>query len=199
MAYTSLPSPAEELEKWIRPGGLAERYTGLVESEIHDSFTRRQRGENGCYMRRNSGNPITQKDVFVPPHLVGQLVQHEMGLQLLLKRNVLQRFARIVHRFWNECGNTASQGKDACGLREDCRYEERRNDMDFNRLETIMDSEGSERSEYYTPQTLEPFVEIRRKLSQDDSKRTTPEKNWRGDLDSHEEPLFNVEGILFLI
>lgn len=148
-------------------------------------------------MRRTSGSPIVQKDVFVPPHLIGQLVQHEMGLQLLSKRNVLQRFARIVHRFWNECGNTASQMKDPCSSREENKCEEKKNEVENSRLETILDSEGIEKSEYCTP--LEPHVEIRRKLSQDDSRRTTPERSWIGEFDPYEDNLFSIEGIEFII
>lgn len=190
-----LPSPAEELEKWIKSGGLAERYAGLVEAEIHDSLTRRQRGENGSYMRRTNGNPVLAKDVFVPPHLVGQLVQHEFGIQLLLRRNVLQRFARIVQRFRIEGGTAVSaQVKETNGGKDDSRAEEKKSEAESSRLETIVDSEVVEKLEIRTPQKSEPMIEIRRKLSQDDSRRTTPERSWRGELDSKEEHAQGLEG-----
>ena len=105
LGFTSLSSPAEELEKWIKSDGFAERYVGLVEGEIHDSLTRRQRGENGSYLRRSTNMLVMPKDIFVPPHLIGQMVQHELGTQLLARRNVLQRFARIIQRFRLEAGD----------------------------------------------------------------------------------------------
>ncbi|KOC64221.1 Rapamycin-insensitive companion of mTOR [Habropoda laboriosa] len=98
-SFTTLSSPAEELEKWINPGGFAERYVGLIEGEIHDSLTRRQRNETGSYYRRTSNVPMTPHNIFILPHLIGQLAQHDLGAQLLLRRNVIQRFARVVQRF----------------------------------------------------------------------------------------------------
>ncbi|KAJ8687622.1 hypothetical protein QAD02_023416 [Eretmocerus hayati] len=211
-AFALLPSATEELERWIKSGGLAERYAGLIECEIHDSLTRRQRGENGCYMRRSNGNPIQPKDVFVPPHLVGQLAQHEFGMQLLVRRNVLQRFARIVQRFRNESGAAAtgvvggSVGGGACAtsgigsMRDETvsggRTDDRKSELDGSRLETIVDSEVVERqqSPIRTPlKSGEPLVELRRKLSQDDSRRTTPERSWRGDLESREDHSHTVD------
>lgn len=102
--FASLAAPAEELERWIGPGGFAEKYVGLVEGEIHDALTRRQRDENGSYQRRTTNVPMVPHDIFVPPHLIGQLVQHELGMQLLLRRNVIQRFARVLQRFKLEFG-----------------------------------------------------------------------------------------------
>lgn len=102
--FASLSAPAEELERWIGPGSFAERYVGLVESEIHDALTRRQRDETGSYQRRTSSSPIVLRDIFVPPHLIGQLAQHDLGMQLLLRRNVIQRFARVLQRFKLEFG-----------------------------------------------------------------------------------------------
>lgn len=98
-AFSSISSPLEELDKWIKSDGYAEHYVGFVENEIHDSLTRRQRGENGNYMRRTSNTPMMPRDVFVPHHLIGQFVQHDLGLQILLRRNVLQQFAWVVQRF----------------------------------------------------------------------------------------------------
>ncbi|XP_014226936.1 rapamycin-insensitive companion of mTOR [Trichogramma pretiosum] len=185
-AFSTMPAVSEELERWIRPGGQAERYAGLIECEIHDSLTRRQRDENGCYLRRMSGTPHSPKDVYIPPHLIGQLVQHDLGLQLLLRRNILQRFSRVVQRFRIESGG--SQGKDNYGFRDDGK-EDRRSDIEgSNRLETIIDSEGENTTLEVkgTPQKNDHIFEMRRKLSQDDSIRTTPEKSSRNDNDREE-------------
>ncbi|XP_016844354.1 rapamycin-insensitive companion of mTOR [Nasonia vitripennis] len=197
-SFGNLPSAAEELERWIKPSGLAERYAGLVEGEIHDSLTRRQRGENGCYIRRSNGNPVMPKDVFVPPHMIGQLVQHDHGMQLLLRRNVLQRFARIVQRFRMECVSNGSggQSREDRAAKEDGKVDEKKNDAEggISRLETILDSEIADKADMHTPLKCEPMVEVRRKLSQDDSRRTTPERSWRGELDMREEYACGLEG-----
>ncbi|XP_043466868.1 rapamycin-insensitive companion of mTOR [Leptopilina heterotoma] len=207
--FASLSSPSEELEKWIKTGGFAERYVGLIEGEIHDSLTRRQRGENGSYMRRNTNIPISPRDAFIPPHLIGQLVQHELGLQLLMRRNVLQRFARVVQRFRYEYGVTEQEMsmknmKSSRSIIEDSYLVSEESGTDeaaeSTRLETIIDSEIMELSESQTPQKADSLVEIRRKLSLDESRRTTPERSWKGDLESREEnSSLNFEGRLLRV
>lgn len=196
--FTSLSSPAEELEKWIKSGGFAERYVELIEGEIHDSLTRRQRGENGCYLRRSTNVLALPKDVFVPPHLIGQLVKHELGVQLLLRRNVAQRFARIIHRFRmefaasSEATDSNSKGtkssrsgfEDSHVMSEESGAEDT---SEPNRLETIIDAEVMETVEIRTPRKNEPFAEIGRKSSLDDSQRTTPERFSREDAASRDK------------
>lgn len=213
IAFTKLPSPAEELEKWIKPGGFAERYVGLIEGDIHDSLTRRQRGENGNYLRRSTNMVMTTRDVYVPPHLLGQLVQHELGVQLLMRRNVLQRFARVIQRFRMDvtAADTESNSRatkssrsfldDSHLLSEESGTEDVAEST--NRLETIIDAEVMETKECRTPRKAESFVEIRRKLSVDDSQRTTPERSYyRDDLDQNidfEDRLLRVKSALWAL
>lgn len=112
-SYCSSSLPLEELEKWVKSGGYAETYVGLVETEIHDSLTRRQRNHHGNYIRRLTNMTFENpKDVFVPPHLIGQFVQHELGMQLLLRRNIIHKFARLVQRFRIEYSNGTDEGKE---------------------------------------------------------------------------------------
>ncbi|XP_043271902.1 rapamycin-insensitive companion of mTOR isoform X2 [Venturia canescens] len=188
-AFTSFSSPTEELERWIKPDGFAERYVGLVEGQIHDSMTRRQRDENGTYLRRSTNMLVQPKDIFVPPHLIGQLVQHELGVQLILRRNVLQRFARIVQRFKLESTgpsdgiaetktrggsrNARSTFDEGHVMSEGSGAED--NTSEPNRLETIIDAEIMETIEIRTPKKTESMIEIPRKFSIDDSQRVTPE------------------------
>lgn len=200
--FGSLSSPAEELEKWISPGGFAERYVGLVDEEIHDSLTRRQRGENGTYHRRSSQILPETHDVFIPPHLVGQLVQHDAGIELLLRRNVLQRFVHTILRFRME-----SETRNAKGTRgnrlllEDGHLlssESTTDDfLETNRLETIIDSEDLEAIEmpWRTSSPCQSWktdslVEIRKKPGLNDSRRNTPEKSWR---DDHEDRATDID------
>ncbi|XP_076231374.1 rapamycin-insensitive companion of Tor [Calliopsis andreniformis] len=193
--FTTLSSPTEELEKWISPGGFAERYVGLIEGEIHDSLTRRQRDETGSYHRRTTNVPMTPQNIFVLPHLIGQLAQHDLGMQLLLRRNVIQRFARVVQRFRMEAVGRDSESNSRCtktnrSMLDDpyAMSEESGTDetVESNRLETILDSEGLE-PEIYNTQKVDSLVDIRRKTSLDDSRRTTPERSWRLEAESREE------------
>ncbi|CAK9816269.1 Rapamycin-insensitive companion of mTOR [Anthophora quadrimaculata] len=199
--FTTLSSPAEELEKWINPGGFAERYVGLIEGEIHDSLTRRQRNETGSYYRRTSSVPMTPHNIFILPHLIGQLVQHELGAQLLLRRNVVQRFARIVQRFRLEFGNRDSESNSRCtktnrsaaddayAMSEESGTDET---VESNKLETIMDSETVESIDICCPQKVDSLLDIRRKTSLDDSRRTTPEKSWRLESESRDDQVTNL-------
>jgi len=61
------------------------RYVLLLETLISDGFSLHQRSEDGygTYGRR-TGDGHTIRDVFVPPHLYGQLAQTRPGLELLL-------------------------------------------------------------------------------------------------------------------
>lgn len=59
------------------------RYVRFIEGEIHDALSLHQRGEDGLYSRRVSSVKHVVKDVFVPPHLYGQLTQHAQGFKML--------------------------------------------------------------------------------------------------------------------
>ncbi|CAD6237301.1 GSCOCG00002240001-RA-CDS [Cotesia congregata] len=189
-SFTKLPSHVEELEKWTKPGGFAENYVQLIDGEIHDSLTRRQRDENGIYMRRSTNMVLMPRDIFIPSHLIGQLVQHESGIQLIMRRNVLQRFARIIQRFRTDISNVdtvdsnskVTKSTPRCAMDDAHFMSEESGTEDIaestNRLETIIDSEVMETSECRTPRKADSFVEMRRKLSMDDSQRTTPERSY---------------------
>lgn len=202
--FASLAAPSEELEKWIGPGGFAERYVGLVEGEIHDALTRRQRDETGSYQRRTTNVAMVPRDIFVPPHLIGQLAQHDLGMQLLLRRNVMQRFARVLQRFKLEFGGRDSESNSRVGTRasrlatvsgaaataastvaDDAIVSEESGTDEAveqcSRLETIPDSEAveSEARDATSQLRTESLMEIRRKTSMDDSRHTTPERSWK--------------------
>ncbi|KAK0085804.1 hypothetical protein PV326_005791 [Microctonus aethiopoides] len=212
-SFAKLPSPVDELEKWIKPGGFAEHYVGIIEGDIHDSLTRRQRGENGHYLRRSTNMTVLPRDVFVPPHLMGQLVQHESGIQLLIKRNVLQRFARIIHRFNVDFTTIDTESiskvtKNVRSFLDDTHFMSEESGTEdvvdtTSRLQTIIDAEVMETTECRTPRKAESFVEIRRKLSVDDSQRTTPEKNYyRDDSDQqldYDDRLIKVKSALWAL
>ena len=71
------------------------RYVRLVEGDIHDSMTLHQSNEDGRYSRRVTSTKHHVRDIFIPPHLYGQLVQHEKGFQLLVKEGKLQNLFQV--------------------------------------------------------------------------------------------------------
>lgn len=73
------------------------RYVGVIEGELHDSLTLHKRGEDGRYVRRISNVKQRVADVYVPPHLYGQLAQHEAGFRMLLDGGHLSSYFQIIH------------------------------------------------------------------------------------------------------
>lgn len=72
------------------------RYTQIVEGELHDAMSQYQRGDDGRYRKRITGNKAVLKDVMVPPHLYGQLVQHLQGFNLLLKQESFHKMMQVI-------------------------------------------------------------------------------------------------------
>lgn len=73
------------------------RYTQIVEGELHDAMSQYQRGDDGRYRQRITGNKAVLKDVVVPPHLYGQLVQHWQGFTLLLKQECVHKMIQVSY------------------------------------------------------------------------------------------------------
>ena len=74
-----------ELKYWA--ASFNNKYVILVESLMNDGFTEHQRslsGHGGYGRRSGDGNHVTQ-DVFVPPHLYGQMAQTRAGMDLLME------------------------------------------------------------------------------------------------------------------
>ncbi|KAH6941719.1 hypothetical protein HPB50_022930 [Hyalomma asiaticum] len=83
-----------QLHKWDEVDNL--RYVKIVEDAISQAVTWHQRGEDGTYGRRSSNTRLKVQDVFVPPHLYGQMVQHKEGLEYLQKHGCLERHYETV-------------------------------------------------------------------------------------------------------
>ncbi|XP_071846524.1 rapamycin-insensitive companion of mTOR-like isoform X2 [Apostichopus japonicus] len=85
-----------ELDKWYST--LNRKYVILVETEINEAFTSHKRqSAEGFLLRRSQNDSKRKKDVFVPVHLYGQLVQHKIGAELLEKQNVIPELCSRVH------------------------------------------------------------------------------------------------------
>ncbi|XP_065290010.1 rapamycin-insensitive companion of mTOR [Dermacentor albipictus] len=83
-----------QLRQWDEVDNL--RYVKIVEDAISQAVTWHQRGEDGTYGRRSSNTRLKVQDVFAPPHLYGQLVQHKEGLEYLQKHGCLERHCETV-------------------------------------------------------------------------------------------------------
>lgn len=67
-----------------------------MEASLHDALTLHQKGEGGSYTGRLSNAKHVVRDVFVPPHLFGQLAQHARGLELLARETAtLKRHCQV--------------------------------------------------------------------------------------------------------
>ena len=56
-----------------------------MEERLNEALTTYERTYDGQYTRRSSRR-VARKDVFVPIHIYGQLVQHKAGFQLVEKQ-----------------------------------------------------------------------------------------------------------------
>ena len=78
---------------------FVRRYVQIVEGELHDALSQYQRGDDGRYRKRITGCAAKLKNVIVPPHLYGQLVQHAQGFELLLKQDCINSMMQVKQRF----------------------------------------------------------------------------------------------------
>lgn len=87
-----------EIQRWS--DHFNYKYVKLMEAELLDSLTLHQRSEDGRYDRRHStvraGANVARKDVYVLPHLYGQLVQHAHGRATLVHSGTLQPLFKCV-------------------------------------------------------------------------------------------------------
>lgn len=85
---------APQLQRWANSFNM--KYTQIVEGELHDALSQYQRGDDGRYRKRITGGKAKLKDVIVPPHLYGQLVQHSPGFTLLLKQENVRKLIEVI-------------------------------------------------------------------------------------------------------
>ncbi|XP_019772703.2 rapamycin-insensitive companion of mTOR [Dendroctonus ponderosae] len=77
------------------------RYVKIIEGEISDSLTLHQKSEDGRYERvvSNVGTRGNyRRDIFLPPHLYGQLNQHHDGFQMLTASGSVTRLVELIHK-----------------------------------------------------------------------------------------------------
>ncbi|GIX79084.1 rapamycin-insensitive companion of mTOR, partial [Caerostris extrusa] len=72
------------------------KYVKVVEDLLNESFTHHRRGFEGTYGRRSSENSHSVRDVYLPPHIYGQLVQHAAGIKVLQKNGALPELYKNI-------------------------------------------------------------------------------------------------------
>ena len=83
----------QELNRWAL--GLNLKYVSLMEELLNDGLSRHQLNETRTYGRR-SREGFSLKDVFVPPHLYGQLALTKAGLDILFKHQALIDMLKVL-------------------------------------------------------------------------------------------------------
>ncbi|GIX98311.1 rapamycin-insensitive companion of mTOR [Caerostris darwini] len=83
-----------ELERWQQVYNY--KYVKVVEDLLNESFTHHRRGFEGTYGRRSSENSHSVRDVYLPPHIYGQLVQHAAGIKVLQKNGALPELYKNI-------------------------------------------------------------------------------------------------------
>ncbi|GFS75960.1 rapamycin-insensitive companion of mTOR [Trichonephila clavipes] len=76
-----------ELERWQQVYNY--KYVKVVEDLLNEAFTHHRRGIEGTYGRRSSDMSHSVRNVYLPPHMYGQLVQHAEGVKVLQNNGVL--------------------------------------------------------------------------------------------------------------
>ncbi|ESO86448.1 hypothetical protein LOTGIDRAFT_129240 [Lottia gigantea] len=82
-----------ELTKWEK--GFNHKYVLYVEELLNEALTTYEKTYHGSFTRR-SILKRPKKEVFLPTHLYGQLVQHEEGFDLLQKQDCIQEYFHTV-------------------------------------------------------------------------------------------------------
>ncbi|XP_076355898.1 rapamycin-insensitive companion of Tor isoform X1 [Tachypleus tridentatus] len=84
-----------ELERWRNSYNL--KYVKIVEDTLNEGFTHHRRGEDGTYGRSSTSIRVSVRSSFVPPHMYGQLAQHQDGLDFLVQSDCLHPLFNVIH------------------------------------------------------------------------------------------------------
>ncbi|KAL4236760.1 hypothetical protein ACF0H5_005145 [Mactra antiquata] len=82
-----------ELKKWHE--SFNSRYVKIVEELLNEALTTYEKTYEGSYTRRSS-KQRQKKDLYVPTHLFGQLVQHQDGFKLLKRQLFIDEYFQCI-------------------------------------------------------------------------------------------------------
>ena len=103
----------KELERWSNE--LNVRYVSLIEELLNDGLSRHQLNETRSYGRR-SRESYSIKDVFVPPHLYGQLSLTQKGLDILVQEKSIIDMIKHLVNLCHVATLTNGTMDDTCGV-----------------------------------------------------------------------------------
>uniref|UniRef100_A0A1B6C0I0 Rapamycin-insensitive companion of mTOR domain-containing protein n=1 Tax=Clastoptera arizonana TaxID=38151 RepID=A0A1B6C0I0_9HEMI len=101
----------KQLQKWATHYNY--RYVCIVEGLLCDALTLVEKNEDGRYSSRLSNNKHTPGDVYVPPHLYGQLCQLEEGFKILIEDDNISRLCQIIFHGLHNSDNEILELKSA--------------------------------------------------------------------------------------
>lgn len=84
-----------ELKRWEKVYNL--KYVKIIEDMLNEAFTHHRRNVDGTYGRRSSDVSHTVQNVYLPPHIYGQLAQHAEGIEVIEREDILSSFVEIIH------------------------------------------------------------------------------------------------------
>lgn len=96
---------SNELTRW--KGNFSIRYVRLIEDCLNECFSCHQRSDYGTYGRRSDRRQFphakhTSITTYVLPHLYGQLVQTEDGLQILIEQLIVDSLLKSIKEHVDE-------------------------------------------------------------------------------------------------
>ena len=103
----------KELDRWNLE--LNVRYVSLIEELLNDGLSRHQLNETRNYGRRSREN-YSIKDVFVPPHLYGQLSLTNAGLEILVQEKYIADMIKHLVNFCHAATLSNGTSHDTCGI-----------------------------------------------------------------------------------
>ena len=103
----------EEVKRWNQELNL--KYVSLIEELLNDGLSKHQLNETRSYGRR-SRESFSVKDVFVPPHLYGQLVLTQAGLEILMNEKAVINMIKFLVNLCNKKSPSSGVLHDLRGI-----------------------------------------------------------------------------------
>ncbi|XP_050401999.1 rapamycin-insensitive companion of mTOR [Patella vulgata] len=84
---------SNELDKWEKM--YNRKYADFVEEQLNEALTTYEKTYHGSFTRR-SILKRPKKEVFLPSHIYGQLVQHKHGFKILQKQDCIKQYFNYI-------------------------------------------------------------------------------------------------------
>ncbi len=104
----------DQLQRWREE--YNDRYVTLVEEMLSDGFSHHQKNEERIYGRRSHEAHVV-RDVFIPPHLYGQLAATESGFEALQQDGCLKQMFVLLRSYAGKTSDVEIPVRDLIALR----------------------------------------------------------------------------------